>query len=257
MASLPGGALHLFVPPTLEGIARSEIHAFYSENAAPTIRNSPPRPHGRAWLAILPLFLLLPWYVLTHQRNPHEWLSRGALTPVKDIPEEIRRSATALTLHADYGHLAANLFFGGFFLFLLARACGWGRALLLTFLGGVAGNLVAIQLRSGSWQSIGYSTAVFASVGALGGVMAWRSNNAGNRLLAPGAALALLSLLGTEGVRTDFLAHLCGLVCGVVLGFWDGWVSSRGQPAIRGVLAWAITFAALAGAWIWAWADLL
>lgn len=238
-------ALHLFVPPVVEGIAQSEIRAFQAENARREVWPKRHTIYGRAWLAALPLGLLLPWYHITHgSGHDHFWWDeRGSLKPAETFLEEARRSLTALTLHADYGHLVANLFFGCFFIFLLARICGWARALFLTILGGWAGNLMAIQLRAGSWQSIGYSTAVFASVGALGGIMAARSGTGNSRLIAPGAALALLSLLGTEGIRTDFLAHLCGLFCGVLFGFLAGLRKSRGWPGLCTMLL------ALVGAW--------
>lgn len=41
-------------------------------------------------------------------------------------------------------------------------------------------------------------------------------------LLPVAAGAALLAMLGTEGERTDYLAHVAGLCCGLALGMLEG-----------------------------------
>ena len=80
-------------------------------------------------------------------------------------------------------------------------------------------------LRTAPAVSIGFSTALFAAVGALSGLMSLRSRALAVPPLAAGAAL--LAMLGTEGENTDYMAHICGLACGTGLGLLLGLILRR------------------------------
>jgi hypothetical protein len=72
---------------------------------------------------------------------------------------------------------------------------------------------------NGAWQthlSIGASTMVFAGFGIL--VAAWQASGRASYGQIVAMLLALLGILGTGGARTDIGAHLCGLVCGFLIG---------------------------------------
>lgn len=228
-----GNALHIYVPALLENLSLAEIDAYQRENrkAAPARLAQFPR-YRSAWLAPFLLAGLVVFYATGSKPLPgiarETWIEAGALKSGISVTHEFYRAATALTLHADAGHLASNVFFGSIFLFLLARLCGIGRALFLAIAAGVCGNLLTVFSRGGWWKSIGFSTAVFACAGALGGIMLWRATSARKGLLTLGAPLALIALLGTEGANTDYLAHLYGALCGLVGGIAEGALMERG-----------------------------
>lgn len=138
---------------------------------------------------------------------------------------EVWRAATALFLHADAAHLAANLISGVFVFAAVLATIGRRRGWWLIAGASVAGNLAAAALRAGvDYRSIGASTAVFASVGLLTGravrivaTMArpwrWRA------MIVPLAAgVGVLGLFGAGGVEIDVLAHATGFASGLALG---------------------------------------
>ena len=93
------------------------------------------------------------------------------------------RCFTALTLHADGTHLAANMATGALFAGFLVPQLGAGWTWLMVLLGGGMGNLInSWGYRGASHRSIGASTAVFAALGLLvaGEVFyRWRTRRAG------------------------------------------------------------------------------
>jgi membrane associated rhomboid family serine protease len=138
---------------------------------------------------------------------------------------ELWRPFTALFLHADLGHLIANLA-SGFFLFgLVLGGLGAWRGGLALGVAAVAGNTFAAALHPWSgYRSIGASTAVFAALGLLTGAavrevlrrgapFSWRS-----LLLPLLAGGSLLALYGSGGLQTDVVAHVTGFSAGLLLG---------------------------------------
>ena len=97
------------------------------------------------------------------------------------------------------------------------------------------GNAANALYRPPSHVSLGFSTAVFSLAGIIGADSALREGltHGGWRkvLLPPGAALALLAMLGTGGERTDYAAHIFGLAAGTGLGLIAGYIlRERGVP---------------------------
>lgn len=211
-----GGREFLYVPIAYERLARDELSQYKAES-----RFLPPAPS----VALHSFWQFAPLYVLPllvfHATLPLSWESHGSLQgSAVLLRHEWMRFGTSLSIHADWGHAAANVFFGSIFLCALARLCGVGRAWLLAFLGGFIGNGLSVCLHSLAYASVGFSTAVFATLGALAGLYICQKHD---RLYLPlAAALALLAMLGTEGPRTDYVAHLCGLASGLVLGIGQG-----------------------------------
>ncbi|MBN2361327.1 MAG: rhomboid family intramembrane serine protease [Deltaproteobacteria bacterium] len=160
------------------------------------------------------------------------------------VDGELYRSATALLLHANPGHLAANMaglaLFGSAACSIVGIGVGW----LLILLAGVGGNLANALLYQTGHLSIGASTAVFGSIGVLAGqqfVVKYRAPLQRWRAWLPlGGGLALLAMLGSSPF-TDVAAHACGLLVGTALG--AGWA-----VAIRHRLRWPAQVVALAAA---------
>ena len=100
------------------------------------------------------------------------------------------------------------------------------------------------------------STALFACIGALSGLMALRQTGRREMLLPVAAGAALLAMLGTEGERTDYLAHVAGLCAGLVLGMEGGLRARKGWRALPPWAAAALAFLLPVLAWWRAFARL-
>lgn len=167
---------------------------------------------------------------------PPALTERGVAADAQILHGEWWRIFTALTLHGGIEHLVSNIGLAVFaFAFVFSRF-GTGAGLLGTVLGGGLGNLLnAFAHAAKPHQSIGSSTALFASLGLLaGGELAarlmHRATRTGWQLFVPiGAGLAFLALYGGAGTNrdgvpvmdagnVDVMAHLFGLVAGVFLG---------------------------------------
>lgn len=241
----------LFVPPLQEGLARAELAALRAESLARHHGSVVPIRHNAHW-ALFALLALVFWHGLRmgwwplpieHLPDPDYWIARGGLDVYRvRMLGEWWRVATALTLHADSLHLFANLLFGAPFLILIARRLGLGLALGLTLLSGIMGDTLNVLYRPLDHASVGFSTALFGMVGILCADIAVRETGYGvkRRVLLPLAAgLALLAMLGTEGERTDYAAHIFGLLSGFILGLFAGYTLKRCGPPPR-FLEWLI-----------------
>lgn len=263
MADGSGVNARLFVPALYERLARAELSAVTAES----MRGLPPPlplKHNLHWtLAVLLIFLIWQgfvsgWWLLPDsagkgfaalQNWAELWRNMGALDVARVIrSHEYWRCATALTLHTDAQHFFGNLLFGGLLLGLAARRMGLGLALLLAVLAGTLGNAANALYRPLYHVSLGFSTAVFGLAGSIGADSALREGLAHGgwrkALLPLGAALALLAMLGTEGDRTDYAAHVFGLGAGFALGLAAGYLlRERGVP--RPALQWLMGLFAL------------
>jgi rhomboid protease GluP len=140
---------------------------------------------------------------------------------------------TALTLHLDGAHLAANTVAGMWFGYLAARLMGVGSAWLSVVLGAGLANWIESIVGPASHLSVGASTAVFTALGLLS-AYSWRT-----RLALPQrwalrwgplvAGLLLLAWTGTggesldepssgAGQSVDVLAHALGFLTGLLGG---------------------------------------
>ena len=242
---------HIYVPALLEDLARQELAHFHEERQRPPApRDLPPPLHARCRLAARPLLLLVLWHGLRAGWCPLPdglplpalWEQAGALDNVRlRVYGEWQRLFTALTLHADAGHLLGNVLLGGIMLPLLARLTGPGRALLLTILGGGLGNGLTVLLRRQFVLSLGFSTALFAAVGALAGYMVLHHES--KRYLPLVAGVGILAMWGMGEGNVDYLAHVCGLAAGMVLGLWEALRGARRWP---GLPQWPAALLALA-----------
>lgn len=227
------GNLLLYVPALLEVAARRELAAITAETCRPKPLSTPVPTFGNAhWVMGFLLLLILwhgirmHWWTELPRISSAMWVEHGSLDVFRvRILHEWYRCVTALTLHADSEHLFGNILFGAPFLILLCRRTGLGVGLLLVVLSGALGNAFNALYRPLGHDSLGFSTALFGTVGSLSSIMAFQGENQygsiptwkrGLLLLAAGAAV--LAMLGTEGARTDYIAHLCGLIAGFLVG---------------------------------------
>ncbi|MGH7553513.1 MAG: rhomboid family intramembrane serine protease, partial [Longimicrobiales bacterium] len=132
------------------------------------------------------------------------------------------RAITALTLHTDAPHLLANLAAGIWFGVLAGRQLGPGVAWLLILLAAATSNLLESLFGPPGHRAVGASTAVFAALGVLS-ANAWRAPfpRAQRWAVRWGplvVGVILLGWFGSEGERTDVVAHIGGFLLGVVAG---------------------------------------
>jgi rhomboid protease GluP len=140
------------------------------------------------------------------------------------------RAWTALTLHLDGAHLAANIAAGVWFCYLAAAQIGSGSAWLLIVTGAALANLLEALLGPSSHQSVGASTAVFTALGLLA-AHAWQLRRSYTQRWAVRwaplvAGVVLLGWFGAGGggedttavAQIDVVAHAAGFLVGALLG---------------------------------------
>ena len=250
----------IYVPPLAEGVAMYELLEFAAEPTRPALPPLPLRSGASpASVILLPAFFFIAlllwhgqcagWWSIPGlpQLSFDEWQKIGALDVYRTrAMNEWYRLLTALSLHADSAHLFGNIAAGMVFVFLLCRRTGSGLGLLVCVLGGLCGNACNVLYRPFAFSSLGFSTALFAAIGALSSFQAMQDGRSAWRkaLLPLGAGGGLLAMLGTEGARTDYAAHLFGMAAGLVLGAASHVLSLRVFPAwwqvVAGNCAWII-----------------
>jgi rhomboid protease GluP len=215
------------VSPLHEKRALQEIAAFMNENS-----DWPPQTtRQRAQVPVLakyqpPTILMMGalviFYVITGPwSSSSAWFSLGAVSG-KQILENGQwyRLVTGLTLHADVVHLFGNILIGGVLVHFLCRLLGTGLGWFLILASGTLGNLMNIFIQGNHHNSVGFSTAIFGTIGVLSGYQAASKRSAALKeiLLPLAAGAGLLAFLGAGGEHTDLGAHFFGLLAGAVIG---------------------------------------
>jgi rhomboid protease GluP len=193
--------------------------------------------------------LLIGFYVVTGPAVPgSSWAEAGGSSADRVLGGELWRTITALTLHSDPAHVFANAVSIGVFLTPVARLLGPGLGVALVLVAGTVGNLLNALFYRTHHTSIGASTAVFGALGILGGLQFGRRRGLKRAWLAIAGTFALLAMLGA-GEHTDVLAHLFGLVSGLVLGIAASYLSRPPASASQRVLG-AAALVAMVAAWM-------
>jgi len=255
LVSSPRGRA-LIVPRHYVALAVEQLQTYQRENAGLQERPPPPSLLGAGWPGVILYAGLLMIIAVCVRQYVFglDWLGAGRMDAAGLRAGQLWRVVTALTVHLDLDHLAANLAFGGFFAYFVARYFGAGLGWLAILLSGAVGNLLNGLLQSPDHRSIGASTAVFGAL-ALLTVMAWRhglwSATTWRARTAPlVAGVALLAYTGTGGENTDIGAHLTGFIA----GFGIGWVIVDSRLMLRGPTlqrnAARMTALILGGAWL-------
>jgi len=163
---------------------------------------------------------LIFWHGLT-ARLPG-LIEAGIMNSERFALGEWWRLFTAVTLHHDLAHLAANCGIGLLLFGLAAARYGLGRSLLAAYLAGVLGNVIGWFIYEPPYNSLGASGMV---MGALGLLIARPALGQGlplsqrkRLLIALSAGIMLFLLLGANP-QSDLAAHAGGFAAGLLLGW--------------------------------------
>lgn len=248
------GPWRLSVPVSSAAFAGSQLEIYWSENANLSKRplDSPAVDSGViGCLGFLLVIWALPWL---QEWTLYDWRTQGIMAARLVTEGEWWRTITALTLHADFGHIAGNSLFGVLFGSLLARQMGSGVSWLLILIAATSANMINAFSQGDAFRSLGASTATFAALGLLAAVI-WRrgyfkKSGDWKRSFAPVfAGICLVAFTGIGDGNTDVAAHLFGFGCGIALGLAGAsipfsWLHRRVQW-----LAGAAAMGAVATAW--------
>ena len=234
--------------------AERELNAYVLENRP--IPKQVMRTIATGWHGVVG-YLIAIWAVPTfegYQVFDVAWRFAGRMDAGLVGEGEWWRLVTALTLHADTGHLVANSLFGMVFGLAVGRYLGAGYAWLLILVGGATGNALNAWMRPDEFMSLGASTATFAALGILAAYV-WRSgyyrSGGWRRGLTPiFGAIALFAFTGVGGERTDVFAHIAGLVSGLGLGLLAASFDPRRWGKSGQVICGAVAYGVLIGSWM-------
>ncbi len=234
--------------------AEAHLRAYEMENKRPALPPPQAQVFHRGWAGAL-LFLIVIWLppnLEAWATFGWNWREIGLMDAGLVLNGQWWRVVTALTLHADLGHIVGNSVFGAVFGIFVGRYLGIGFGWLLVLLAGSLGNLANAHLQAETFTSLGASTANFAALGLTGTFM-WRRTRTGSRgwrqNFAPlFAAIALLAYTGVGGERTDVLAHFTGFAagvgCGLLASSFDIRRLGQSGQVICGCLAlWLLAYA--------------
>ena len=216
--------IDIYVPNAVLEKAKYQLDAFFREN-----KNWPPPqilPEKGSFPALLPTLIMagsLAWFFkLTGPWNADSpWFKAGANNADAVLnSDQWYRVITALTLHADFTHMAGNCLIGAFLIYFFLQINGPGLGFLAIIISGATGNYINDILHGGDHVSVGFSTAVFGLIGMLAMYRIVEQRQPfGLRMFVPFmAGAALLAMLGSSGARTDLGSHLFGLTAGLGVG---------------------------------------
>ena len=220
------GALFILeVDDTELDLALGELGHYEAEvRPTPVAPPPPPRRQPHAWIGCLvyAAVLLGVAYAIGNGLVRLDAFDLGELDAGRLQSGQWWRAWTALTLHLDPGHLAANLGAGIWFGYLAAGELGSGSSWFLIVNGAALANWVEGELGPATHRSVGASTAVFTALGMLA-AHAWRTRfylpqRRALRWAPLVAGIVLLGWLGSAGEQTDLIAHALGFVVGVLIG---------------------------------------
>jgi membrane associated rhomboid family serine protease len=249
----------LSVDPADVDAARAHIGQYESENRPGPPPPPPPRLHRAAWLGCLAYIVCLMGvaFVMSNGMVRLDAFDTGDLDAARVQSGQWWRAWTALTLHVDGPHLAANLGAGVWFGYLAGRQLGNGIAWLLIVTGAALSNLGEGLLGPPEHHSVGASTAVFTALGLMA-AYSWRERyqlpQRWARRWGPlVAGVILLGWFGSAGEGTDLVAHVGGFVVGTLLGATAALPGPRRfLNRVPQWLAGALAIASITVAWMFA-----
>ncbi|QDT05486.1 Rhomboid family protein [Rubripirellula lacrimiformis] len=253
-----GGLWQLVVAGRDGEVAVSELSSYLQERQSEKqpVVSTVTKYGGATWgvVGYVTVLVVIGAASLSESSRP-VWQAIGRMNAGQVMAGQLHRAATALTLHADIGHLLSNLVFGGVFGWLAGRILGGGVAWLTITSAGVFGNLLNAAMRPAEHNSIGASTAVFAALGVMVAhalrPRTMTNQNAMQRYSPLIGGVLMLAMMGLEGDRTDVGAHITGFLAGLLMGaaaarLPEVWLRSRWFQASAGAIAIGIVVAAWA-----------
>jgi membrane associated rhomboid family serine protease len=250
------GQFALCVSPARAEAVAEELRRFEAERAD---RPASPAEEGVKFssISLWACGWIMAGFDMVQLAGPPWWEDRGTASSRAIMAGHWWLAFTALTLHADWGHLGANIAVGLVYAGFLLPIFGSGWTWLFVVLAGGLGNwLNAWDYRSVEHLSIGASTAVFAALGILVAAqcamraLSVREVRMREFLVPVGAGLGLLAYLGVGDQQTDFMAHFWGMLAGAPFGVLGVWLrlGKRTPRALQAALAWAAV-GVMAAAW--------
>jgi membrane associated rhomboid family serine protease len=218
-------------PAALEHLRQYEIERLNKPPPPPP----PPKLHPYAWTGSLIYALLVTGvaFAISNGLWRLDAFDVGELDAGLVQEGQWWRVWTALTLHLDGPHLAANTLAGVWFGYLASRLLGTGNAWFLVVMGAGLANWIEAFFGPPTHRSVGASTAVFTALGLLS-AYSWRTRLAYPQRWALRwgplvAGVVLLSWTGTgaqsleepggsAGQTVDVLAHALGFAVGLLAG---------------------------------------
>ena len=213
--------------------AASQLGQYELERRPPAPLPPPPPGYRYAWIGcvLYAATLVIIGLMVSNGLWRLDAFDLGALDAGRVQHGQWWRAWTALTLHLDGAHLAANLAAGVWFCYLAAAQIGSGSAWFLIVTGAACANLLEALLGPSTHLSVGASTAVFTALGLLA-AHSWQLRSSYTRRWAVRWAplvggVVLLGWFGSGGgeetaatavTQIDIVAHAAGFVVGCILG---------------------------------------
>ena len=213
--------------------ALAHLRQYDTENRPLPPPPPPPRLYPNAWVGCVGYVVCLMGvaYMISAGLVRLDAFGLGDLRVTSVRSGQLWRAWTALTLHLDGGHLAANLGAGAWFGYLAGRQIGVGSAWLLIVTGAALANLTEGFLAPAGYVSVGASTAVFTALGLMS-AYSWRERYQLPQRWARrwGPLVAGIIMLGWTGSggssedgtqavsNVDLYGHLAGFIMGILLG---------------------------------------
>lgn len=246
------------VPPELAEQAHMQLQAYWNENQPSQIKPVPAHVIDSGWAGVLG-YLLIIWCIPALEfYTQADFRGIGRLDAQAVAAGEWWRTMTALTLHADLGHIASNSLFGALFGLFAGRYLGSGLGWLLVLASAAIANLLNALVQPGQFYAIGASTATFAALGLVP-AFGWRRGFFRGRDWKRGfapifGAIALLAFTGFGAENVDALGHLFGFAAGIGMGLLVARIDLRGislmdQRRAGGVAAGFVALAWIAAFW--------
>lgn len=244
-----GSCLMLYVEHAFHEESLRQIELFEAENSLVKPIKNPERQLNI--IPFLSVFIILYIFqvIMFYTNNDYQWYTAGYADSAKILHGEWWRLVTALTLHADMYHILSNFMLLILISYGLFGRTGSGIGWLIVLLSGISGNLLDAVVNPYMHIAIGSSSAVFGSVGALGGLQTagfYRSIWS-KRLVPFAGALALLAFSGiSSDPGIDVTAHIFGFISGFMIGvLWSLFLQLRKEPGRAGQLAAGIIAASV------------
>lgn len=235
--------------------ASEELKAYWRENAPPTELPREVEEVDSGWFGVLG-YLAVIWAVPALQSTTTIDLSQAGHLHAEAVRSgELWRIVTALTLHADIGHILANSFFGTLFGLFVGRYLGSGLGWLLVLGCGALANLTNALIQPDAFRAVGASTATFAALGLVP-AFAWRRGYFRGRGFKRGfapifAAICILAYTGFGGARIDVGGHVFGFSFGIVAGLLFGQIDLRSRSLQDQQRAGLLALIFVGSAWLW------
>lgn len=214
--------------------ALAHLRQYESENRPRPPPPPPPRLYPYAWAGSLAYVLCLMGvaYLISAGLVRLDAFDTGDLHAALVRSGQLWRAWTALTLHVDGAHLAANLGAGVWFGYLAGRQIGVGSAWFLIVTGAALANLCEGFFGAPDHRSVGASTAVFTALGLMSAyswreryqlpqrwAMRWGPLVAGVILLGwTGSGGGSEDAPGSANENIDLFGHVAGFIVGIMLG---------------------------------------